>query len=313
MIYFISGFDKYLVDKKIKEITENLQTDEFDVFKFDGSFYKFKLDEVILECNTYPLFSKHKQVFVVNPLFFNSLSEEAEKEFIDFIKADNAYFTLIFYGETDLNKKKKFSKELHKYIKFIDIKPLDQKEFNNHVRNSLKKYQIKIDEETVLTLIDKLPNDLENLQKEIVKLSLYNDVVTKDVVNKLICKKDEDDIFALINAISEKRLKKSLNLLREFKAKNIDALGLILILATSIRFMYQVKYLKNKALNNKEIAEILKSSEGRIHYTGLKIAKYTVDDLLYILAKLADLDQAIKSGKTDPNTGFELFIMEMTR
>lgn len=314
MIYLITGEDKFLIDKKVDEIVKDFKISQLDVLKYDGNSNKFNISYVLDECNSYSLFNDKKLVLVFNPLFFyEGLSQSEENNFIEFCKNDSDEYLLIFYGDIKIDKKRKFNKDILKFIKVHEIKKIDQNEFNNYLRSKIKKNNIDIDENAIQELIDFLPLDLEIMNNEVNKLILYKEKITPLVISKLISRKNEDDIFELINALSEKKLKKSLKIWNDFKIQNIDALSIILILATQIRFLYQVKYLKNKAMDNKSIAEALNTKEGRIHYSLMKVNKYTINDLLYILNMLAKLDQSIKSGLIDADNGFELFVLEMMR
>ena len=314
MIYLISGQDKLLIDKKIDEILKDFKTSQLDILKYDGNSSKFNINYVLDECNSYSLFKEKKLVLVFNPLFFyEGLTQSEENNFIEFCKNDSSEYLLIFYGDIKIDKKRKFNKEILKYIKIREIKKIEQNEFNNYLRSKIKKNNIDIDENSIQELINLLPLDLEIMNNEVDKLALYKEKITPLIINKLISRKNENDIFELINSLSEKKLKKSLRIWNDFKIQNIDALSIILILATQIRFLYKVKYLKNKAMDNKSIAEALNTKEGRIHYSLMKVNKYTINDLLYILNMLAKLDQSIKSGIIDADNGFELFILEMMR
>ena len=89
----------------------------------------------------------------------------------------------------------------------------------------------------------------------------------------------------------------------------MDAIGLIPIIASQIRLLFQVKRLYNSGKSNDEIAKILEfKSVYRVKYLLSDSYYYSEDDLIKYLSKLADIDKNVKLGLVDGRSQLELFI-----
>lgn len=316
MIYLITGIDNLLIQNKIKEILQNENIDEFDVSKYDAFDKKFDIKPLIQDCNSIPMFSDKKVVYLENPNFLTSAYSMTEKDqelFIEFIKNDGNTFYLFMYGNINTDERKTINKYIKKYIKRINIEKIKPSEFKNITKTILKNNKIEIKNEAFDELMNRLPIDLINLNTEVEKLRILNKVIELEDIKHLISKPLETDIFNLINAIIEKKLFTAIDIWKDLKRLNNDGLGIALILSTQIRFMYQVKYLNNKGYTKIEISKELKAHPYRVELVLKKVYKYSLLDLLNILDQLAKLDQNSKKGKISGNDGFELFLINMTR
>ena len=188
-----------------------------------------------------------------------------------------------------------------------------QYEFNSIVKYALNKYNIKLTNEALDELLNRLPIDLINLKTEINKLSSFEEVIELEDIKNLINKPLEDDIFSLINAILDKNLDNSIQYWRDLKKQNYDGVGASLILSTQIRFMFKVKYLYSLGFSSEQIASRIKAHPYRIKIVLRRINIFTINQLLSMLNELATLDQNIKTGKIEANNGFEIFLVNMTR
>ena len=100
-----------------------------------------------------------------------------------------------------------------------------------------------------------------------------------------------------------------IDLLEEFINKNYDEMQIIILLANSFRFMYQVKYLSNKNMSSDMIAKELSANPYRVKINLKNCYYYSESDLLLYLKKLADLDKNIKLGLINKNLGLQMFLM----
>ena len=316
MIYLITGEDLQLIKNKIKDILKNETIDSFDISEFDGTDKKINIDLLIQDCNSIPMFSSKKVVFINKPIFLTSefsLDENSQKKFIELIKNDFSGLYLIMYGNINVDKRKTLYKTLVKHAKIINIEQIKQYEFNSIVKNALNKYNIKLTNEALDELLNRLPIDLINLKTEINKLSSFEEIIELEDIKNLINKPLEDDIFSLINAILDKNLDNSIQYWRDLKKQNYDGVAASLILSTQIRFMFKVKYLYSLGFSSEQIASRIKAHPYRIKIVLRRINVFTINQLLSMLNELAILDQNIKTGKIDANNGFEIFLVNMTR
>ena len=101
----------------------------------------------------------------------------------------------------------------------------------------------------------------------------------------------------------------ALEIYNEMLKVNEEPLKIVILLASQFRLMYQAKELAKKGYSEKNISEVLKVHPYRVKLALQKGKKYKVETLLNYLNALADIDIAIKTGKTDKNLALELFLL----
>ena len=92
-------------------------------------------------------------------------------------------------------------------------------------------------------LLRRLPLDIRTIQTEMEKLELYGGVISSDVVERLVTRPLEEDVFQLVNAVVDRDLRKSFHMWQDLCVLNKDAIYLIALLAAQFRFLYEVKAL----------------------------------------------------------------------
>ena len=314
MIYVISGNEGYLVKSKIDEIINDHQ--DAIIIKFDMMDKNVTIYDIIAECNTIDLFADKKIVLVENPLFLSAktnLNDNEYQQLIDYANNGNSDCELVFYGNIEIDKRKKINKVFNKLARYITFDKMDSKEFNNYAKEYIKKNLGNIDNETINYLLSIISNDLTLFHNEIAKLALYDGKITKKVIDKLIDRPLDDDVFSLTNAIIANNFSKAFKKWNDLKALNNEPIAINLILANQFRFMYQVRVLMEYGYSEKEITNKLKAHPYRIAITLKNVQGIKSKRILAILAKLAKLDQGFKNGTIDRNIGLEKALIEIMR
>lgn len=314
MIHIINGNDEFLIKKKVNELISSFN--DATVVNYDGKNVKFNILEVIDECNMQDLFNPYKIVLVNNPQFFcakHSLDDKASKCLIDYSFNSNPCTELIFYGNFDVDKRKKFFKELSKHARYEEINKMDDRSFKAYMREYLKKHPLNIDNNALNNFINMMPNDLLLFHNEVQKLALYPDFIDNDVLKKLVNFPLEDNIFQLTNALVSKNIKQAFHTWNDLKIQKIEPIQIILITASQFRFMLQVRVLMNQGYNEDKIAKTLKAHPYRIKITMSNVMMTSSKKLLGILSSLANLDQSVKKGQIDAKQGLEKFMIEVIK
>ena len=104
---------------------------------------------------------------------------------------------------------------------------------------------------------------------------------------------------------------KSIAIYKDLIMNNEEPIKLIVLIANSMRLLYQVKLLDRKGYNDREIASMLSLNPYRLKYIRQDGKEYDLNELLSKLDELSKLDVDIKTGKIDRFRGLELFLMRM--
>lgn len=314
MNYVLYGEEAHRRKQQLEVILKQYHTTEFNLNIYDAK--NIELHQIIEDANTPPFFEEHKVILIKNADFLTTMQEGSYdlKPLENYLKAPLESTVLIFESSQDkLDARKKIVKTLKKEAKVFYFGKLDEKDKESIVRSEIKKLNLKMTPNAIDMLIKRLPLDLHQIHNSLNVLALYEANIDEEVIEALIHKPLEDDVFALVNAVLENNVKKAYSLWLDFQRANIEPIYLTALLASSFRFLYQVKVLMHQGLDASSIASQLHAHPYRVRKNMETANRISLSECQYKLATLAELDQNMKSGKMDKKMAFELFLLELRR
>lgn len=304
MVYLLYGTNDFAIQKEIEKITKDF--DKMNISKYDLTEDDIK--DVISDAETFSMFADSKVVIAENAAIFTSSGSGDLETLENYLAHINPNTILIFtVNEEKVDERKKITKKIKKDYKLISFNQNETP--NSLVRNLLNDYNIT--SSNINLLIDRVGTNPLILENEVNKIKLYKDdkTVTKEDIINLTTKRPEIDIFKLIDDIVMKNKDEALEIYNEMLKVNEEPLKIVILLASQFRLMYQAKELAKKGYSEKNISELLKVHPYRVKLALQKGKKYKAETLLNYLSVLADIDIAIKTGKTDKNLALELFLL----
>ena len=304
MVYLLYGTNDFAIQKEIEKITKDF--DKMNISKYDLTEDDIK--DVISDAETFSMFADSKVVIAENAAIFTSSGSGDLETLENYLAHINPNTILIFtVNEEKVDERKKITKKIKKDYKLISFNQNETP--NSLVRNLLNDYNIT--SSNINLLIDRVGTNPLILENEVNKIKLYKDdkTVTKEDIINLTTKRPEIDIFKLIDDIVMKNKDEALEIYNEVLKVNEEPLKIVILLASQFRLMYQAKELAKKGYSEKNISEVLKVHPYRVKLALQKGKKYKAETLLNYLSVLADIDIAIKTGKTDKNLALELFLL----
>lgn len=310
MIYIITGSESYLIDKKLDEIIK--QDKDFDLIKLDGSSKAFSYRELLDSITSVGLFSNKSLVLLKDPIFFKKKVEDKElDELIEYCKNPLYENDLVFYTyEDDFKKILKAYKDIAKNAQVIECK-IEPKNFNIECINILKTRNIKMTKEAFNTLANMCNNSLSLFNQNIDVLSLYPDKIDEDVVNGLCVGSSEENVFNLINSLTDKDVTNSIKYANRILAIDNNINGLIALLANQLHFLYEVSYYDSIGDDTYTIMDKTNSKKQyRIDMAFKTLRNLNRKEIMSLLNKLSDLDFKGKvNSDIDDKLRLELFIV----
>lgn len=313
MIYIIEGEEEVFIKHKINEICK--QTDG-EIIKFDGNSKDFSIDNLLEACSSNSLFSNNNTILVKDaPFLCKKYDDNILEKLYEYI--DNPLYEneLIFYTlENKHNGKLKTYKAILKNANHIELNSYDYKNFNLFVNQQVNKAKLDINNDAIYLLNTICKRNATLLIKNIEVLINYPGKITTEVVEKLCTASDDNDSFELVNALTNKDITKAIDLERKMLRENDSVISVIGLLASQLRFLYQLSYLLNTGKNKKEIIEITKCSEGRYNKSLETLRKLNRSKIMELLNDLSSLDIKCKSDYSiDDVSKFELFILNLMK
>lgn len=321
MICLLFGAQDLMIKNRLnKMLNERLGTiDDFNCarFNFDNS----ELEEVMFECTMMPLGSDKKAVVLDNANFLSNekfkkqtLTKEEEQIIINYLNKPNEDCDLYFIVHSSaLDEKNQIVKAIKEKGKIVESLNPNDKEWMAYAYKLFDKYEVNANDKVIEEFVKRTNNDAMRMTSEIKKLSLYGDVITLEILDKLVNKPIDDNIFNLVNYVITNQKKEALELYRDLLIKNEEPVALIALMATQVRFILDVLLLGADGNSQEEIAQILKVHPYRVKMALNNRRYIKINDLKKELENLYLLDYDIKAGKVDRFFGLELLILNFNK
>ena len=304
MIYVVYGKEEYLVDQKVKELAPT--SINYDL-EFDS------LKDVLFDASMMTLLGDKKYIVVNNP-YFLSIAKEGDPVIDttmleDYLNNINPNTVLIFkYYKDKLMESKKITKLLKNKGVFYEFNKTNNLDI---IKDRLDGF--KIDKESINILLDRVGDNTGILINEIEKLKTYKydlkEITKEDVLT--INKYEEIDFFKFIDHIINKEKNLALNEYFSLLNQKEEPIKILIVIASKIRLMYQVKVLSEKGYTVNDIANQLETKTYPVQLAGVAAKKYSKEKLLNTLINIGELDENIKTGKVVPASALELFIINL--
>ena len=202
---------------------------------------------------------------------------------------------VIFHPEKNFDERKKTVKYLRKEAQFFEINPLNYYKVSDTTRQAIKKRSCTIDDDALELLLSRKGTNLIDISSEVEKLCLYTKHINLKSVEELVSRPLDKD------------KQKMMSIYKDLMTLNEEPVKLIVLVANSMRLIYQVKLLDRKGYTDQEIAKMLSVNPFRLKYVRKEGNFFELDELLSCLNQLSKLDVKIKTGKIDKKLGLELF------
>jgi len=316
MIYLVYGDQELLVNKMVDKIAKDTlnDIDEFNYVSLDAK--KNSATQVLDELTSFCFSSDKKVVSLTNSYFLtNNTSEEPydynllETYLED--ETDGTTFIISVYSQK-LDEKRTIVKKLRSLSKVVEVNGVNKKELPRLVRQMFTKRNVEITDDALNELLSRLDLDMYQISNEVDKLSTYSNKIYLHDVEALTPKKLDDNIFDMIDAMFKKNSNKAFRIYNDLKSLGNEPVSLVSIIATQVRFLYQVLVLQNKGYNESNIANELSVHPFRVKMGIDKVRNYSEYELEDLLNELSKLDVQIKTGDIDRFVGLELFILKMS-
>ena len=298
-IYFLYGNNKFEIDLKIKEISNN-----FDI-KFINN--EISILDLIVLLNTNTFFSKGV-LYVVEYDFIIDLNKDENLFKLDkYLKNSSEFSKLIIFSDKKIN----FNKKDIKFFKNKNLLYKFNKKNNYELEKWIKNYFLSngydILKEAIYFLIELIGDNQYILKNELDKIILYNDknkIININIIKNIINSNVQCTIFQLIDALIKKnkiKVIKYLNILYNFNENEIKILYMIIReykLILLVKWSINKKYSINKIMNELNIHSFVVKKIINI------INQYNYKTIIFYLKKLYDLELKMKTGLYEPKVVF---------
>ncbi|MFZ5595540.1 MAG: DNA polymerase III subunit delta [Bacillota bacterium] len=330
-VYLFFGPETYLRSEAIKKIRDSLLPggqDEFNLVIVDGE--ETPMREVISLASMTPLFSGMRLVLVKNATVFSGkrgagMPADAgaggkisgdESLLLKYLDSPNPDACLIFDAGENTDKRRKIYKEIAKRGRVVEFTLLRADDLKKWLNKQAGLSGKALSPGAASEILRRAGNSLQNLSVEIKKLIDYteeNSIITEADVAEVTPSHPEEDIFAVMDAIGEKKAARAIEGIERLLLQKHPPTVIMSMIVRQIRLLLRVG---NALRSGKSYGE-LPSLLGLHPFVAKKIASqqknFNQELLINTLIRLQELDTAVKSGKREFLSGIGLIVMDICR
>jgi len=319
-IYVLYGTQKFLVDELVQELSKSVLDEESTDFNYEFfDLNEHPLETAIEAAQTFPFIGDKRLIIASDALFLTGAKGNKVEHRIDSLEeylhspADFSVLVLIVHQEK-LDERKKIVKLLKQKAILCSCSPLPQNELIPWVMDAARQRKVEMEEEAAAMLIQYIGNNMQLLSKEMEKISQYvgkGNLITLSVVNELVSKNIEQDVFTLVDHVVHYRVAEAFDSLHELLKRNEEPIKILALLARQFRLIYKAKELERSGYSQQQMAQILGIHPYICKLVVQQSKNFSQDKLAEFLDHLADLDYMMKTGRTDKVVALEMFLLKL--
>jgi DNA polymerase III subunit delta len=320
--YIFCGLDEMLIKDSIKLIVDKVVAVDFlelNYVKFDGS--KSEVNEIINACETLPFLSDKKLVLLYRAIFLSEKEDrESKRKFQDICKyIENlpAHCILIMYYvfEDEREKPSEQVKKLDKKFCVVKADKLKGDKFYRKVKEVFDSRGKEIGKVELKYFCDSVDNNMEIVVREVDKLINYceDKSITKEEITRLLPPKSDDDIFDLVDYLSQKRPEKAIDILNGLLYSGENITGILFMIQRQFKLLLGVKFGVENGKNKDIIAKELKLHPYICEKLIAQSKKFTIRQVKKCLELCLSTEKVLKSSQTEKKTEMELLIINTVR
>lgn len=307
-IYFFHGEEPYYIDLIVKELENNILTEEEKAFNQTLVYGKdTTYTEILSLAKQYPMMGDY-QVIIVKEAQDLKLNSEEQETFLKYIENPVASTILVFaHKHKKLDGKTKLSKTLDKHKMLFHSESVKDYNLAKWIQDECLKMKIKTAPNISHLLAEYIGNDLSRISNELhkIKLILNNDeILDEKLVEKHIGISKEYNVFELQKALGIKNSTTAMKI-TYYMSKNPKSNPLVMIIGNLFNFYSNIiLYHTLRGQSPQEIASTLGINPYFIKDYDAAVRFYPLKHATRVISILREFDLKSKGlgvNQTDDN------------
>ncbi|MBB5173961.1 DNA polymerase III subunit delta [Texcoconibacillus texcoconensis] len=320
--YLLWGTETFLIEDLVQTIVNSTLSEEQKAFNLtELDMKESPIDVAVEDAYTFPFMGGKRVVIAKDAAFLTNVSDKSSvehnlKKLEQYIQDPLAEAVLILIAPYEkLDQRKKIVKLAKQNGTVMEAKPLTEQELRDWLVQRAREEKVNIDKEAAMLLIERTSGHLMLLATEMTKLVTFtgeNGTIDRNLVDQLVARTLEQNIFDLVDGVVNRNVEKALRIFYDLLKQKEEPIKIVSLIARQFRIMYQVKQLVSEGYAEKQIASQLKLHPYAVKVANRQVKRFSFQEIRYILARLADADYEMKSGKVDKQVAVEMFFANLT-
>lgn len=275
------------------------------------SFYEGKginTKAVIDMSETMPFLAEYRLIVAEDTGLFKG-SDDA---FVEYMKSIPET-TVFLFVESDVDKRSRMYKAVKSEGYVCELGRQDEKSLGIWAARIFADAGKKITQNNMNYLLAKVGTDMEVLSTEIEKLVSYalnKEIIEKEDIDAVCTTQLSVKIFDMIDAISTKNQKKTLDSYYDLLATKEPPMRILFMITRQFNLMLQAKDLSTRGMAKEQIASAMGVQAFIAGKSVSQSRNFTIGDLKRGLAECVQTEEWIKSGKMDEKIGVEMLLVK---
>lgn len=313
-VYLLHGPEGYLVrryrDKLLKAFCGNGSKKELDDDMNFNSFVgkDFTQEQIIDLAETLPFFADRRVILLEDTEFFIKNGDKLA----DYL-GNKAESTVFIFVEGDIDKRSKLYKAITSVGHAAEFRKQDEDTLKRWIVSLVKNEKKQITIRAVESLIERTAGDMELLNHELEKLFCYTqDMEAIDIAEvEAVCTTVvTNHIFAMIEAMANKKQEEALRLYYELLALRESPIGILRLIARQFTQLLMIKDLRNRGYDRRKIAEKTELKPFIVNKYMEQAGKFTTSTLRKALDDCAEYTECITTGRLTDRLAVELLLVK---
>ena len=308
-VYLLGGTEPYLIyqyrDKLIAAMIDPNDTMNFITYKGENS----KPEDIIEFADTMPFFTERRVVLVENSNFFKNGCEKLEEALEGLPDT-----TVMIFVEKNIDNRKKLSKLVAQLGTVAMFDAPDSEMLAVWLNGMFVEDQIAISGATLRYLIDRVGTSMNLLKNEADKLRSYaveKGSVSKEDIDLLCVNQVEDKIFDMIDAISEKKQQKAMELYDDLLYLQEAPMKILVLITRNFMQLLKIRFALDTGTPEGQIASAFGIRPYFVKKYIAQARSFTKEQLLSCVRLCQEADTSIKTGKMRDKLATEMVILEL--
>lgn len=278
-----------------KKVSGDLGIERIDASEVD-------VDTILQSVQALP-FLVDKKLIIITAIQSNGALLERIDELVD-RTADGVDVVIV---EPSLDKRKGAYKLLQKHTTLTEFKEHHERDLQMWVQKYVAEQGGKIADRDASYLIERVGAQQQLLAREVEKLIVYSEIVTKESIDLLTDQSVRSTIFSLLDAAFSGDRKKAVELYREQRSARLDPHYIVTMLAWQLQNIALAVFAEPKSDKTLIASGMAPYSAQKSLALARIIDKPTIRRLV---TELSELDASIKQD-TDADAAIELYLMNI--
>ena len=288
--------------------------------------------EIAAKAETPPFLAGKRLVVVKNPILFKAgkgasgvgnaggrtepVSKAKEAPLLDYLKRPLVSTCLIFTTGEPVDKRRRLYQAIKKNGRAVEFTFLNRQELARWLAQRVRVAGTRFEAGSGELFLDAAGPSLLYLVAELEKLFCYTagqDLITPEDIQAVCPPRVEENIFAIVDAVGDRRCRKALSGIKEMLAAREPPLRILAMLSRQFRLLLQIQELQGRGVPPREIPVRLKIHPYVAQKVGGQCKRFNRNFLTGAFESLSDLDLAVKTGRQEFYPAVEKFLLELCR